>query len=109
LTSCIYVALLASASSLASTLFPYTTLFRSSAYRRPAVYLDCSQHQGSGACLMTTSTQTTSSCEPNSAATTEFATSLASCRKKRARQYWALVTLLVIAVIGVWLASLMIG
>lgn len=58
---------------------------------------------------MTTSTQTTSSGEPNSAATTELATSLAAGRKKRARQYWALVTLLVIAVIGVWLASLMIG
>src|SRR5690625_7257200 len=58
---------------------------------------------------MTTSTQTTSSGEPNSAATTELATSLAAGRKKRARQYWALVTLLVIAVISVWLASLMIG
>lgn len=58
---------------------------------------------------MTTSTQTTSSGEPNSAATTELATSLAAGRKKRTRQYWALVTLLVIAVIGVWLASLMIG
>ena len=58
---------------------------------------------------MTTSTQTTSSGEPNSAVTTELAASLSAGRKKRARQYWALVTLLVIAVIGVWLASLMIG
>lgn len=53
---------------------------------------------------MTTSTRSTPS-----AATKELAASLASGRKKRACQYWALVTLLVIAVIGVWLASLMIG
>src|SRR5699024_5283406 len=41
--------------------------------------------------------------------TAELARSLASGRKKRARQYWALVTLLAIAVITVWFASLMIG
>src|SRR5699024_3953763 len=43
------------------------------------------------------------------AKTAELARSLASGRKKRARQYWALVTLLAIAVITVWFASLMLG
>lgn len=64
--------------------------------------------------ISTTGTASSAAETPNvhanpGAKTAELARSLASGRKKRARQYWALVTLLAIAVITVWFASLMIG